>query len=382
MTTPAARHGAAERRRSRSGRALLLVLVIAAVAAAAWQWLAPTQFGGQTTYALVTGQSMEPTLASGTLVVARSRESYHTGQIVVFDAKGGHVLHRIVAGDAVAGWHTKGDNNNWWDPWDVANSDVRGEKVLAVPGLGAVLSWFIARPALAAASAAAVVLVFALLPRHRRRVTPYLAAALRRSTPPGKASTSARQASGSGLVAACLLGAILMTLGATVLALVRGSPVWPNLVLAVAGLTICSVATLVVNGVARLRWHPIAGHDEELASLDSARIWPHKVPADERVAAGHRPRFVHTAAQLSELASSYRLPVLRRVDPVNGRSDYVLITADGDFVWHPIAAPHHGRRCAHHASRVGHPVNVVVGAPGAESRRPAHRHTVVGGEPR
>ena len=82
MTTPAARHGAAERRRSRSGRALLLVLVVAAVAAA-WQWLAPAQFGGQTTYALVTGQSMEPTLASGTLVVARSRESYHTGQIAL-----------------------------------------------------------------------------------------------------------------------------------------------------------------------------------------------------------------------------------------------------------------------------------------------------------
>ncbi len=371
MTTSGARHDAHLRRR-RSGRALVLLLVLVAVGAVAWHWLAPTQFGGQATYALVTGQSMQPTLPSGTLVVARSRQSYRVGQVVVFDAKGGHVLHRIVAGDAVQGWHTKGDNNNWWDPWVVADADVRGEKVLAVPGLGAVLSWFIARPAIAATSAAAVVLAFAMLPRRRRAVTPYLAAALRRSTPAANAEDASQRSPGSGLVTACLLGAVVLTLGATALALVRGSPIWPNLVVAVAGLTVCSATTLVVTRTYRLGWHPISGPEQELEAVDSARIWAHRVPSDERVTASHRPRFVHTAAQLSELAESYRLPVLRRIDPVNGRSDYVLITADGDFVWHPIAPPHHGRRCAHHATRVGHPPNVGGVQRAVESRSPVH----------
>lgn len=57
------------------GRAALFVAV-----AAAWVLLAPSAFGGQTSYVIVAGASMEPTLHQGDLVLARRAPSYEIGR--------------------------------------------------------------------------------------------------------------------------------------------------------------------------------------------------------------------------------------------------------------------------------------------------------------
>ena len=240
--------------------------------AAAWQWLAPTQFGGQTTYALVTGSPWSPPWQ-----VARwwwhGAGSPTTPDRLSFDAKGGHTVAPHRGGRCGCWVAYEGDNNNWWDPWEVANPMYAGRRS-GSSRPGAVLSWFIARPAPAAAFAAAG--GTGVRPAAE---APSKGHAVSRSRPAAKhtarqASTSARQASGSGCSRPACSGRSSRHSGRQFWPWSE-DPRWPNLVLAVAGLTICSVATLVVNRVARFRWHPIAGHDEELASLDSARIWPH-----------------------------------------------------------------------------------------------------------
>ena len=125
-----------------SPRKLAALLVSLALLACGWWLLGPVQLGGPTGFAIVSGNSMEPRLERGDLVLVRKRSSYDVGDVVLYDAHTGNlrVLHRIVSvknGRFV----TKGDNNDFLDPITPERGDVLGQFWISVPGAGKAIVW-------------------------------------------------------------------------------------------------------------------------------------------------------------------------------------------------------------------------------------------------
>lgn len=114
----------------------MVALVGIALVAAWFVW--PTTLGGCTTLTIVSGHSMEPTYFTGDLVVARCGEPA-IGDVVVYqpaNVGGARVIHRIVGGDATAGWELRGDNNSFDDPWTPTGDEVLGIGGLHLAGVG------------------------------------------------------------------------------------------------------------------------------------------------------------------------------------------------------------------------------------------------------
>lgn len=122
--------------------ALLAGAVAAALLGAAWVFLAPTQLGGGTSYAVIVGNSMEPGLHRGDLAVVRKRGAYRPGDAVLYDSRelGAKVLHRI---DRVDGGRfvLKGDNNDFFDAEQPTEGQIVGTLWLRVPALGNLSGW-------------------------------------------------------------------------------------------------------------------------------------------------------------------------------------------------------------------------------------------------
>ncbi|HSL33972.1 MAG TPA: signal peptidase I [Candidatus Limnocylindrales bacterium] len=133
-----------------------------AVLAAWFVLLRPTSLGGPAGYLWVNGTSMEPTLASGDLVVVRQQGAYGPGDIVGFRVPDGEpgagalVIHRIVGGSASDGFVTQGDNKPRPDEWRPTGADVVGAQWFVLPGAGPAIT-FVRQPAVFAALAAAAV---------------------------------------------------------------------------------------------------------------------------------------------------------------------------------------------------------------------------------
>ncbi|HMK07726.1 MAG TPA: signal peptidase I [Anaerolineales bacterium] len=107
--------------------------------AAAWVVLAPSAFGGQTSYIIVAGASMEPTLHQGDLVLARSAASYDVGQIVAYHHPlVGPVIHRIIDRSG-AHYVLQGDNNGWIDSYTPAAGEIVGRSWIVVRHAGTLL---------------------------------------------------------------------------------------------------------------------------------------------------------------------------------------------------------------------------------------------------
>jgi signal peptidase I len=141
----------------RLGLALLLLLL------AGWfAFLRPASLGGWVTYVVIRGDSMEPDLRSGDLLIARVERSYGSGDVVAYRVPDGEVgeglvvVHRIVGGGADAGFTVRGDNNPSLDPWMPQGTDVVGKAWIVIPGLGRVLV-AIRQPLVLAAIAASLV---------------------------------------------------------------------------------------------------------------------------------------------------------------------------------------------------------------------------------
>jgi signal peptidase I len=126
---------AVPRRRSllvvaRAGAALAAVTALALVAL-------PTQLGGATSYALVDGSSMQPSLRRGDLVVLRQRSRYAVGDVVAYRSR---MLHRLVLHRVVAIRHGryvfKGDHNGFLDPERPARAQLVGAQALRIPFVG------------------------------------------------------------------------------------------------------------------------------------------------------------------------------------------------------------------------------------------------------
>jgi signal peptidase len=95
---------------------------------------------------VVSGTSMEPSLAGGDIVVTVRRSGYRRGELVAFRIRagepgaGGLVIHRIVGGNGTHGYVTRGDNRESIDPWRPRDPDVVGEAAVDVPRLGALVA--------------------------------------------------------------------------------------------------------------------------------------------------------------------------------------------------------------------------------------------------
>lgn len=120
------------RRRRRPIVAVLGVALFVVVAAA----LAPTQVGGYVGYVIISGNSMEPGLHKGDLVLTWRSGDYAIGDTVAYrQPKLGYVIHRIVDFDGEH-YTLQGDNNHFIDSYHPAESEIVGERWLRVPGAG------------------------------------------------------------------------------------------------------------------------------------------------------------------------------------------------------------------------------------------------------
>ena len=134
-------------------------LVLAAVIAFLW----PVQFGGVTSFSIVSGKSMERTYHTGDLVITKVRPAYKIGEIVVYKIPGtdtGHgreVVHRLHTRLADGKLLAQGDNNKTVDPWTITDADIVGAKWLMIPKAGIFLG-FLRSPAAAAILIGALVM--------------------------------------------------------------------------------------------------------------------------------------------------------------------------------------------------------------------------------
>jgi signal peptidase I len=155
----------------RAGRGLRLaatagVLIIWAVL------LRPQVLGGPADYVVVRGDSMLPTYRTGDLVVAQAASSYEIGDVIAYRVPAGElgagrlVIHRIVGGDATAGFVVEGDNNPAPDPWSPRGGDIAGRAVLAIPDVGRAMT-FLHQPAAVGAIAVAILVGVTVARRPR-----------------------------------------------------------------------------------------------------------------------------------------------------------------------------------------------------------------------
>lgn len=102
---------------------------------------APSQLGGQATYAIINGNSMEPDFHRGDIVLVLSQSSYETDDIVLYENPDiGPVFHRII-GIENKHFVLKGDNNHWIDSYQPSQDEIHGKYWFRIPGLGDSLSW-------------------------------------------------------------------------------------------------------------------------------------------------------------------------------------------------------------------------------------------------
>lgn len=112
------------------------VRAIGLVAAAVFALLLmPSQFGGPASYVTTYGNSMEPGMHPGDLVITRPNSTYGVGDVVAFRSQtlNAVVLHRIVEARADGTFITKGDNNSWLDPDVISDSDILGAMWVFIP---------------------------------------------------------------------------------------------------------------------------------------------------------------------------------------------------------------------------------------------------------
>lgn len=310
-------------------RPLASYLIAALLVATWWASLAPTAVFGPNSYVMVQGHSMEPMLHTGDLVIARRESQYHIGDLVVFHIYSGSVIHRIVSGSAEAGWQTKGDNNNWVDPWVLDNSGVAGKFQTEIPQFGTLLAWGRTHVLLVAAITTGIAMLF-YIPLRRKKLAPTLAASI------AVAHKEPRMGGRSGgefaVLTLCSLGTVLALLFVGRLAFAHALWTFPGA---------AALGALVWTGgfTVHLLYKLFDGRgvDEPQKSRIALAGRLYSVQDFPRLNEAATP--VDSAVALRSIAEKYRLPVLHRADPTKAGEAFLLITVQrGAFVWTPFAA--------------------------------------------
>ncbi|MBC8503307.1 MAG: signal peptidase I, partial [Chloroflexi bacterium] len=105
-----------------------------------WFVLAPVQLGGQVSYVIITGNSMEPRFSHGDLVIVRQGENYRVGDAVLYQHSGyGFVFHRIIERDGNR-FILQGDNNTWIDSYMPTAEDIFGKYWVQIPKVGKIIA--------------------------------------------------------------------------------------------------------------------------------------------------------------------------------------------------------------------------------------------------
>lgn len=127
---------------SQRWQSVFLNLILLIGLAALWVVFAPAKIGGQASYVLVNGISMEPNYHSGDLVIVRKAQAYQVGDVVTYyDAEmGAYVIHRII-GTEQGQIILKGDNNSWIDAYQPTHDEIIGRQWIHAPKLGRTLKW-------------------------------------------------------------------------------------------------------------------------------------------------------------------------------------------------------------------------------------------------
>ncbi|MEW6404451.1 MAG: signal peptidase I [Chloroflexota bacterium] len=120
----------------RSGRSVVALAIGVIQFVIAWVLFAPSQLGGQTSYVILIGNSMEPEFRRGDLVLVRPADDYRVGDMVAYQhPEVGAVFHRIVS-EAFGRYTLQGDNNFWLDSYQPGDADIIGKLWLRFPGIG------------------------------------------------------------------------------------------------------------------------------------------------------------------------------------------------------------------------------------------------------
>lgn len=123
-------------------RNTVLTMSLLLMAGLWYVFLGPRQLGGPVTYVVTSGNSMEPRIGNGDLVLTRAKTDYRVGDVVAYNSPEikKTVLHRIVEVD---GEHfvLQGDNNDWLDKHRPTAGEIYGEEWVHVAGAGKLIDW-------------------------------------------------------------------------------------------------------------------------------------------------------------------------------------------------------------------------------------------------
>src|SRR5437868_4075478 len=146
----------------------LLVAMVAAFLAFFW----PQTLGGKVAYVKVDGHSMDPTYHFGDLAIVRRQSSYKIGDPVAYRIPKGEfgagaiVIHRLIGGDGVHGFVTRGDNRTINDAWHPKTKDVVGKVRMDFPALGTEVAKF-TRPIYLGGLVAVLTVLVMVIPSRR-----------------------------------------------------------------------------------------------------------------------------------------------------------------------------------------------------------------------
>jgi signal peptidase I len=110
---------------------------------------------------------------NGDMAIVERQSAYHVGDIIAYRIPAGEtgagqdVIHRIVGGNGVTGFVTKGDHNSYTDHfWHPTTSDVVGKVWFHIPGVARILG-HLRSPGVLAATVGIVTFVIMAWPRKR-----------------------------------------------------------------------------------------------------------------------------------------------------------------------------------------------------------------------
>ena len=152
-------------RRVGSLRWVCRALFALAMLATAVVYLLPVKQGGAASFVIVTGTSMEPSLHTGDLVIARRQPRYRVGDVVAYHVpdgvgKGRTVVHRITSTASDGTFRAKGDNRTYEDQWTPKTSDIAGILWASVPRAGWIYAYAVSPVGMALLAALAVTWFF------------------------------------------------------------------------------------------------------------------------------------------------------------------------------------------------------------------------------